>query len=74
MEHVSTKHIMPLHALPGDTLKVTYVDSDGVRHVLDAMSIDKPLQIDTLSFFKVKDEHGFKDGIAAMLGECDGKW
>lgn len=73
MEHISTKSITPIAMGPSDTLNVTYTDTAGFKHKLDGVKVNRYMQIDKISFYNIKDEHGFKDGIAAMLGECDGK-
>ena len=69
MEHISTKQIASLCVSPGDTLYVTYTDSNGIIHKLDGTQFKERLTINQIAFFKLINEYGFKAGVAAMIGE-----
>lgn len=56
---------------PNDTLGITYEDAAGFRHELDTIRAGRYMLVDKVSFFDVKDEFGFKDGIVAIVGESE---
>lgn len=69
MEHISTKQIQPVYLKPEDSLMITYTDINGAEHILDSVQYESQTKIDQIAFFKLKNEHGFMSGVAAMVGE-----
>ena len=69
MEILLEKSISPLHMRVGDTLNVTYTDSNGKSHILDAIPFESARTIDRIVMVRVGEEFGFVDGIGALLGK-----
>lgn len=67
----TTKLSLPIALSPCDTLNVEYTDPVGNKFKLDTIKTERFMYVDTIKFFDVKDEFGFKDGLCAIVGESD---